>query len=588
LPIPDLKIVITGIDKFSGSLGRPIKALESFGKKASQVGKSITRNLTLPIVGIGTAASIASVKINKGMANVATLIPGNIARVAELKKGMMDLGEEVGKRSKVMTEGLFQVISAFGDGADTMKKFRINARAAVGGVSSVKEAIDLTSSVTLAYGDVTLETTQKVADLAFSANKLGKTTFREMAGSIGKVTQFASNLNVTMEEMFASMATATLVTKDSSIATTQIASALGALLKPTVDMEIAFEKLRVTGGAQLIQQKGLQGAFQAIDGVAKKYNVRLSKLIGSKEALNFVMGITGSLSEKYSSNLLKMSTAAGASEEAFEEQADGINKAGFKWDQFMVKIENTGARIGDKLVPILTDLGQKYIMPLIGFIGRLSDTQIKWVIGIGAALAAIGPLIVLLSAVPFAIISVLTSISFLVIGIKALSAAAIFLATNPIGWLIAGAIALTVGFYLLIKNWDKVVAGFKIGWKFIVQYAKIGIGYLIKGLKFVNNILNPLNDNFETLIKTFKALAQIALPKWLEAKIGLSDDINTDSSPIPGGKILDKIGAAQTNKSEFSGTLRIVGAPVRSEIEVQQGSVNIEMDSGLQPAGVAF
>jgi len=114
----DIRARMDGLNK---DLSKAQSTVQAWGQKISAVGGTLTRSVTLPIVAIGTAAVKASLDFNKGMANVATLIPGNVARVDELKKAVQDLAVDVGASTSDLSDGLYQVISAFGDTADSVK-----------------------------------------------------------------------------------------------------------------------------------------------------------------------------------------------------------------------------------------------------------------------------------------------------------------------------------------------------------------------------------------------------------------------------------------------------------------------------------
>jgi len=58
-----------------------------------------------------------------------------------------------------------------------MKVLEINSKAAAGGVATTRDAIDLTSAVTKAYGDTSAAAVQGVSDLALETVRLGQTTF---------------------------------------------------------------------------------------------------------------------------------------------------------------------------------------------------------------------------------------------------------------------------------------------------------------------------------------------------------------------------------------------------------------------------
>ena len=150
--------------------------IEQSGQKMRSLGLSLTASVTAPIVGIGVAAFKASTDFNEAMANVASLIPGQKDRIDDLKGSVQDMAIEFGKSTQDLAGGLYQVISAFGDSAESVKILEINTQAAAAGISSVEEAVALTSAITKAYGDTSADAVQKVSDLALQTVVLGQTT----------------------------------------------------------------------------------------------------------------------------------------------------------------------------------------------------------------------------------------------------------------------------------------------------------------------------------------------------------------------------------------------------------------------------
>ena len=169
-----------------------LKSLRASAQNWTQAGLALG-GFSAALGGLAVAAGRASMALNKGMANVATLIPENTARVAELKTAVQDLAVAHGRDTQDLTAGLYQTISAFGDQAGrTMRILRINSEAAAAGVATTEDAIALTSAVTKAYGDTSAEAVQKASDLAFVTVRLGQTSFPELAAAIGKTTPLAA------------------------------------------------------------------------------------------------------------------------------------------------------------------------------------------------------------------------------------------------------------------------------------------------------------------------------------------------------------------------------------------------------------
>ena len=581
MPIPDVKIIISGVDKFSSTIGKSMKGLSAIGRKTAQIGKSLTRNLTLPIVAAATLMTVSSIRINEAMASVGTLIPGNVKRLEQMKIGVQELALATGKAQEDIAEGLFQTISAFGDQADAMEKLRIAARAGVAGRATTLESLDLLSAVTKAYGDITAKTTQKVADLAFKTNELGQTTFPEMAASMGKVAPFASILGVKMEEMFGVFATGTGVTGRTAEVSTQFAGALGALLKPNTDMVIAFKKLGVETGKELIQQRGLQGSFKALEELTSRYDITLGQLLGRKEALNLVLTLNNKSAGEFTRKLAAMGMVAGATDKAFKEQAEGINKLGFAFNQLKVRTSIVLAQFGDRLAPTLLKLVDKQLVPLLEKISNLNEEQVAWIFKIGAVALALGPLLVVIGSLIGALVNVVkfgrfawTGIRFLAIGLTKLT---------PITALISAAFLIWANnIRMIIRDWDDLVFIFQFWWKKIVVGFENMVGKIIKVFEPLVELLD--NKIVKSLTSIGGKVIRILLPQGLEQQFGLTPQAALAGGAGRAGEALRSV-VDVNSRNEFAGKLIIEGAPARSRVEVTEGNIEIETDTGLLTAG---
>ena len=421
-----IKAIITAVDKFSA----PMK----------KIGKGLTAGLTLPIVGFGFAAVKSSTDFNASMANVATLIPGNVDRVNELKRTVQDLAIETGKSTEDLSGGLFQVISAFGDSADSAKVLEINAKAAAAGLATTTDAINLTSAVTKGYGDTSAAAVQKASDLAFVTNKLGQTTFPELAQSLGRVVPLSAELEVSQEELFGVMATATGVTGKASEVSTQLRGVLQSVLAPTKDMSKLIKGMGFESGKAIIQQRGLQGTLELIVKAAEKTKLPLQKFISSIEGQTLALALTGSQSDTFTQKLQAMKDVTGATEEAFLEQSKGVNATGFTMTQFTQKVAVVSQRLGDGLAPALLIVFDK-LTPIIDVVIDLAsgfsnlDPTMQTIITVAAALAAsLGPILIVVGAIVPIIAAISAPVALAVAGFAAFAAIAgvVFAKWEPI------------------------------------------------------------------------------------------------------------------------------------------------------------
>jgi TP901 family phage tail tape measure protein len=301
--------------------------------------------------GIGECISTSN-ELNKSMANVATLIPKSTERVYELKDGVMDLSVETGKSFDDLSQGTYQVISAFGDSADTMDYLTISANGAAAGMSTTEEMLNLISATMKGYGDVSVEAAKHTSDLAFQTVKLGQTSIPALSSAIMKVTDNSSKLGISQEELYTTFATLTGVTGEAAEVSTQFKSAQVALLSPTDSMSKAMKAMGYESGKAMIEQNGLSGTMKLINDYAIKANIPLQDLTGSTEAMTFVSAIGSKQNGVYNDKLGEMENASGSTNEALTEVKDGVNSLGFEVDQNKAKWEKLKVKIGDDFNPV--------------------------------------------------------------------------------------------------------------------------------------------------------------------------------------------------------------------------------------------
>lgn len=368
----DLQRAINDLNRMQRETQTTGKKLAAFGQGMSTVGKNLSMYVSLPLAAAATAAIAFSTEFGKSMGNIATLIPGNTERVEELKDEIMQLGPETGKSLSDLSDGAYQVISAFGDTADTVSILETNARAATAGMASTTDAINLTSAVTKAYGDTSAAAVGQVSDLALLTVRLGQTTFPELAASIGRVTPLAAELGVTQEELFASMATLTGVTGGAAEVSTQLRGAMQALLAPTADATKAFKDAGVESGQALIQQEGLAGAVLFLVDAAERSGQPLQKFIGSIEGQTVALALAGAQGDEYSRKLGEMERASGTTTQAFEAATTGVGETAFTFEQLRAEGEKLLVNLGDGIAPALMAVLDA-VSPLIDMVSGLAE-----------------------------------------------------------------------------------------------------------------------------------------------------------------------------------------------------------------------
>lgn len=362
--------------------------LTAVGSTAETVGKTILKTVGVATVTGLVASAKEAGQLNKELANIGTLsVPTE--RLQQFKKEIQDIAIATGKNTSDISEGTYQVVSAFGDAPDTMKKVEINAKAAKAGLATTADSIALTSAVTKAYGDTTAGAVQHVADLAFKTVELGQTTFPELAENMQQVTSLSKQLGVSQEELFGSYATLTGVTGSAAEVQTQMKAVYTALLKPTKNMQSAVSKLGFSSGYTMIKTLGFAETLKALVKATDGSDEALLSLFNNQRALPAVLALTGAQADTFSQKLEKMKNASGAATKAFEVQTDGIAKTGFTLEQAKVKIQVAAQKFGDSAAPLIADVAD-LIDKASTALSNLSESQRKSIINTGIGITKAG------------------------------------------------------------------------------------------------------------------------------------------------------------------------------------------------------
>lgn len=393
---------------FVGQMEAAEKRLDKISDALTGFGGTLSAAVTAPLAGLGAAALKMTTDLNRTMANVASLGVGT-DRIFELRDAVQELAISTGKGTDDIADGLYQVISTFEDTADTTKILDIVARSAAAGLATTTDAINLTASVSKSYNDTSVETIQKINDLAFATANLGITTLPEMARNIGQAAPLASALGVSMEDMFAVIATGAGITGSTSEVTTQFRGILQSFLAPTTEATRLIKAMGYQNGIAMVKTLGLQKSIELMVAAADATNQPLQAFIGSIEGQTLAMALTGEQSETFTQRLEDMQNVTGQMDAAFEAQTQGVNKFGFAMQQARVKLQVFFEDLGDALGPVAME-----------FVGWLEPMLAK-LLDLGKAFATLNPetrrTVIIFAGVAAAIGPVLVGVGALAAGI---------------------------------------------------------------------------------------------------------------------------------------------------------------------------
>lgn len=368
------------------------------------------------------------------VAKVSTIADTSIVPINKLSSGIKQISSATGSAATELAEAAYQAISAGVDTANAVGFVEVANKAAIGGYTDTATAVDGLSSVLNTYGMAATEAASLGNQFLITQNK-GKTTFGEIAGSIGQVAPVAKSAGVGVNELLSSVAALTANGIGTSEAMTGIKSALSNIIKPTADASKTAQQLGLDFSVSALQSKGFVGFLQEIKDKTGGNIETMGKLFGSVEGLNSILTLTGDEGMSLvNETLSEMSTNTTALDDAFSIMQDS---PAAKFERLNTSLENLKTSLGDTLAEPLSKLADfasgavKAIEPM---------APVIW--GVVTALGAIG----LISSIA----GVITTISGALTALGAAGAVSV----APFIWiplLVGGAVA---GIAAIAKNWD--------------------------------------------------------------------------------------------------------------------------------------
>lgn len=249
----------------------------------------------------------------------------------EYRLQILDLSSAYGKAADDMSKALYQILSASIPAGKALDILEISSEAAIGGFTRTEVAADAITTILNAYSMAATEAT-KVSDMMFAAVKRGKTTYEELAGSIGGVISTAALLDIKLEEVFAALTTMTRA----GISTSEAVNALNALLIAFLDPQQEALNLAKKMGLELTEQAlktdGLIGIMRQLEGATTKQINAVAGRIRGFKALATTMKNLKAFEQDIVGILNSQGDAAEATAKAMDNLATDLDKArqGFK------------------------------------------------------------------------------------------------------------------------------------------------------------------------------------------------------------------------------------------------------------------
>lgn len=346
--------------------------LQKWGDTASRVAGKINKALTAATTAVVGYSAKAFMDFEDQMAIVGTIADETEVSLADLGDQALAASDATGQAATEIAAATYQAISAGADTAHAVDLVEKSAKGAKAGLSDTTTVVDGLTTAMNAW-KISYDQSETVLDKMITTQNVGKTTLGDLANNMGKVTAFAPQVGVSLDEVLAATAALTKNGYGTESAMTALKNVMSAVIKPTSQAKEAAKAMGLEFDAAALRSKGLVGFLQDVISKTKGDEAALASLFGSVEGLGGVMLLAGGAAGDFSDALSQIRSSAGALNEAFDKRTSSRAE---QMAMALNRLKNAAISFGQTLAPYI-DMAAGAIEKLADKLGSMSEGEQK-------------------------------------------------------------------------------------------------------------------------------------------------------------------------------------------------------------------
>lgn len=377
---------------FKSTVENAGQSMQKFGEKTESVGKNLTKSVTTPIVGVGTATAKLATDFGSSMAKVSTIADTTQVPIGDLKESILELSDDTGVAADDIAESAYQAISAGQSTGEAVNFVTNSTKLAKGGFTDAATSVDTLTTILNAYGDKAGDVTS-VSDKLIMTQNLGKTTVDQLGASMGKIIPTANMYGVSLDNITSAYVTTTKNGIATAESTTYLNSMLNELGKAGTDVSDMLKEKTGKSFQELMESgMSLTDVLNIIQEACTESGKSIGDVFSSQEAAKGAATLVQH-ADDFNSAMQAMANSAGATNEAFN-KIDSSSAENFA--KALNRLKNAGIQFGEAVVPVVVPV----ITELVSVVKDAADAfnslpepmQDMIVKGLAIA-AAVGPVV---------------------------------------------------------------------------------------------------------------------------------------------------------------------------------------------------
>ena len=485
--------------------------ISGVGDKISGAGEKMTKSVTVPIVGVGTAVVKTAADFEAQMSKVSAISGATGGDLEKLEAKAREMGEKT-KFSASEAGEAFEYMAMAGWKTEDMVSGIdgiLNLAAASG--ADLATTSDIVTDALTGFG-LTAEDAGHFADIMAAASSNANTNVEMMGETFKYVAPVAGALGYSAEDVSVAVGLMANSGIKASQAGTSLRTLMTNMAKPTDEMAAAMDTLGIslddgqgnmksfreimddlrTGFGELkISPEDAQAAFAELDQqlqdgtiTQEDYDASIAELteqcygaegamkaqaaasLAGKEGMSGLLAIVNASEEDYNKLTGAIENCDGVSESMAGTMQDNLQG---QLQILMSQLQELALSLAETLMPIVKEI-VGWIQKAVDWFNNLSPATQDLIVKIGMIVAVVGPALLIVGKVISAIGGIVGGIGSLVGAIGGISGAiagaggllpmigGVVTAAAP--FLVGGAViaGIVAGVYMIIKHWDDIKA----------------------------------------------------------------------------------------------------------------------------------
>ena len=510
------KSALSDLETFKSKTATTQDKLKGLGSAMNSVGSQLSKKVTLPLVGIATAATKMSADFNQSMSAVKAVSGATGEEFDLLKDKALDLGASTAFSSKEVADGMIEMAKAGWSTQQILDGMSGVLDAAAASGESLATVSTIVADAITGFGLTAADST-RVADLLAQSANAGTIDIADLGEAFKYAAPVAQAYGYSIEDVTTAITAMSTAGIKGSQAGTSLRTALLNMASPTNTVATAMEQLGVSitdsEGNMLPLKDLLDDMREGMSKYSQAEQIAIASNLAGKNAVSGLMAILNLTQEEYDAISESMYNSAGVADDTARTMQDNLAMA---VEQLGGALETLAIRFGDVLTPMI----QQFVGWLTGVIekmGNFSPAVLKVIAVVGALAAALGPLLLIGAKV----ITTFANASAVIGGLQGV----ITLLTGPLGIvalaLTAFAAAWATNFggirdtvtevintikTLITNLWENDLYGFQTKLSLFYEAIKNGLTLAFEAVKA---IVTAGLDVVEGLIKVFAGVLSL-------------------------------------------------------------------------------